>query len=181
MRMEDTIEFKAMNGAQSACGILADVDGESAVVVAIDLDRGCSVTNSWPLLAQVVVQRLGISPFNVIWYEHYPKTDAREETFDRVYPSLLSVKDGAPQYGMVSWEHSTREEVEGRLGFRVGDGGDAPKPERPMGCEQCGAAGVETVSNGPKAGLGHCPDCHSYYWEGRWYTPEEWESRGGRV
>jgi len=59
----------------------------SIVVMLTELpdNPGVSVTNAYEYIATKIVQQESLSPFRIIWIEHYPPQKyCREETFDLV-------------------------------------------------------------------------------------------------
>lgn len=86
----DVFEFEGLNRCQSVCGV--EIHGRVVVVTQLAENQGTSVTNAWPVLADLIMQHYDLfSPEeeDVRWIEHYPPRpghiESRQETWDEVH------------------------------------------------------------------------------------------------
>lgn len=96
------LSFDGPNGVPSACGLTIDQDHEKVVVVFTELpdNPGASVTNSIELLTSRFIRSFDTAgkDLHFRFYEHYPETKTRKETFDRIvfkpeWSRLTNVKE----------------------------------------------------------------------------------------
>jgi hypothetical protein len=114
--MMDTFEFEGLNRCQSVCGV--EIHGNVIVVTQLPENQGTSVTNAWPVLADLIMLHYGlVEPAlrgELRWIEHYPARATAmqsDETWDEVF--MVLTKDNTHQMDPHShpWERLTEEEV----------------------------------------------------------------------
>jgi hypothetical protein len=115
----DTFEFEGLNRCQSVCGV--EIQGNVVVVTQLPENQGTSVTNAWPVLADLIMLHYGlIEPAlrgELRWIEHYPSQRylgqhvKTKETWDEIF--MVLTKDNTHQMhpDKHPWRRLTEEEV----------------------------------------------------------------------
>lgn len=84
----DIFNFKGFHNFLSICGVELFYSMGKNIIVFTELpeNKGTSVTNAFELIATQYYNYKGLNKdeFPIIWIEHYPSSEDREETYDWV-------------------------------------------------------------------------------------------------
>lgn len=106
-----TLQYKQAY-QKGLCGFTLIPMGLAAIVILSNLpgDVGISITNGIEGAASEAYRRhlmpKHITPDKIVWIEHYPKTQLREEAFDRV---ILSWEHQMEHFAHPQWSHLGRD------------------------------------------------------------------------
>ncbi len=100
--------FEGWHGIKSVCGVTIDQDHEKVVVVFTELsdNPGCSVTSSIEILTTKIIKEFDTKgrDLHFRFYEHYPESKSRKETFDRIiYKPEWSRLTNVEEVGYFQW------------------------------------------------------------------------------
>ncbi len=105
--------YSEIGQKQCECGLrIYKISFDKAVVIASELkdNPGRSITDEVITLINLVCYKFGLSPFKIMWIEHYPEGYLKEEdTYDEIWLTMFHVKS----------KRIKKENLEALLGVRL--------------------------------------------------------------
>jgi hypothetical protein len=104
----DIFNFKGFYNFPAICGVELFYNAGKNIIVFTELpeNEGISVTNAFELIATQYYNWRGLNKdqFPIIWIEHYPASEDREETYDLVELEYKNHKFFGPFWKPISKE-----------------------------------------------------------------------------